>query len=317
MQGSLGILITNTVTPDSPSVPDVKRYLKSFLSDPKVVRLPKFIWRPLLNYIILPRRSPYSASLYQKIWTQRGSPLRYIMQDLAAKLEQHINEDGIHVFVEVGMHYGNPSIQSAIEKLVSKGITELLVLPLYPQYSTSTTESGYKITKEALQSFKSLPAKFAGSYAQHPAYIDAIAKQIALQHDPNNFLLFSFHGLPQKFVDKGDPYADECMQTAELVAKQLNLSKASWGLSYQSRFGFSKWLEPNLEDVLKELPNRGIYNLTIVCPGFSIDCLETLEEVKLRAKELFFASGGKSFQYIDSLNATQLHINALKKILLQ
>jgi protoporphyrin/coproporphyrin ferrochelatase len=308
---TIGVILTNTGTPDSPSVSDVKRYLQTFLSDPKVVRLPRWLWKPLLNLVILPLRSPRSAQLYQNIWGPQGSPLRFIMQSLALKLEKKLTA----CRVEVGMNYGNPSVKHALEELKAKGITRLIVLPLYPQYSTSTTESSYRIVKQALKEMPAWPVYFCSSYAEEPAYINSLCEQIKLRHPEDHHLLFSFHGLPQKFVDKGDPYAEECQKTVAHIVNNLKLSPSQWSSAYQSRFGYNQWLKPDTFDVLKELPRKGINKVAVFCPGFSVDCLETLEEIQIRAKEIFLEHGGQSFQYIPALNDSDSQVEALTAII--
>jgi len=316
MKKSLGILLTNTGTPDSPSVADVKHYLKAFLSDPRVVRLPAVLWQPLLRTVILPKRSPYSAALYQKIWTAEGSPLRTTMLALSAALEAELASQlpgAVHV--AVGMHYGNPSIPAALEHLRLKKIEELVVLPLFPQYSTSTTETTRMQVQACLDKTPELPSSFISHYAQYPLYIDALVKQIQKQHTPDRHLLFSFHGLPQYFVKKGDPYPEHCQQTASLVAQALGLSTHEWTLAYQSRLGYAKWLSPYTFETLEALAKNGQKRISVVCPGFSVDCLETLEEIQMRGKEAFLQAGGEDFQYIPALNATAAHITTLVEML--
>lgn len=316
MQKPIGILLTNTGTPDSPSVPDVKSYLKTFLSDPRVVRIPGILWKPLLNAVILPKRAPYSAELYQRIWTPEGSPLRTAMLALTADLQEHLKDQVDHpIFVETGMHYGNPSIPDGIAKLRAKNIEQLLVLPLFPQYSTSTTETARDQVQACLKKVPELSLSFISHYAEHPDYIKALASKIEKMHDRNHHLLFSFHGLPQAFADKGDPYPEFCQQTAKLVTESLQLPKDSWSLSYQSRFGFAKWLSPYTYETLQQLPQRGLRKISVVCPGFSVDCLETLEEIQIRGKEIFLKEGGESFQYIPALNNNETHVLALGEIL--
>ena len=213
------------------------------------------------------------------------------------------------------MHYGNPSISEALRKLQDKNIGQLIVLPLFPQYSTSTTETARHQTQAALNAqAESLPA-FITHYAEHPGYIQALAQQVLAHHNPEHHLLFSFHGLPQSFADKGDPYPQQCQQTALRVAEALNLPAQAWSMSYQSRFGFAKWLAPYTFETLESLPSRGIRNISLVCPGFSVDCLETLEEIQIRGKEVFLAKGGESFKYIPALNNSPQHVLALGAII--
>lgn len=315
MKKALGILLTNTGTPDSPSIADVKSYLKAFLSDPHVVRLPSLLWKPLLHAVILPKRAPYSARLYQRIWTAEGSPLRTIMLALSTELENYLaTRVPFPVHVEAGMHYGKPSIPDALARLRAQKIEQLVVLPLFPQYSTSTTETARDRVETCLEKTPELPYSFISHYAQNPLYIDALSKQIKKFHNPDRHLLFSFHGLPQYFVDKGDPYPEQCHQTAMLVAESLGLPKESWSLAYQSRLGYAKWLSPYTFEKLKDLAHRGHRQLSVVCPGFSVDCLETLEEIQIRGKEEFLRYGGEEFQYIPALNTETEHLATLAEI---
>jgi ferrochelatase len=311
----LGILLTNTGTPDSPVISDVKRYLKAFLSDPRVVRLPKIIWKPLLHALILPRRAPYSAKLYQKIWTAAGSPLRTTMLALNVELQRQLEAQlDYPVYVETGMHYGNPSISDALSRLRAKKIEQLLVLPLFPQYSTSTTETARDQVQACLEGAPELPYAFISHYAHSSHYLEALAKQIKKYHRPGHHLLFSFHGLPQYFANQGDPYPEQCQDTAAGVAGILGLQQGAWTLAYQSRVGYAKWLSPYTFETLQELARRGQRRISVVCPGFSVDCLETLEEIQIRGKEVFLKEGGEDFQYIPALNTEAEHITALAKI---
>lgn len=316
MQKAIGILLTNTGSPNSPGLADVRAYLKAFLSDPRVVRLPGILWKPLLNAIILPKRAPYSAELYRKIWTSQGSPLRSMTEALANDLEKYLcTQSKQNVTVEVGMHYGQPSIPDALAKLRAKNIDQLIILPLFPQYSTTTTEATRDQTQAALKDIDNLDHAFITHYAEHPEYIDALVAQIKMHHPPENHLVFSFHGLPQVFANQGDPYPLQCEQTAKLVAQALQLEADQWTLAYQSRFGYAKWLAPYTFQTLQSLPQRGIRKVSIVCPGFSVDCLETLEEIQIRGKEEFHKSGGESFCYIPALNNSQAHVRALGAVI--
>lgn len=313
MSKRTGLLITNTGTPDQPTSGAVRRYLREFLSDPRVVKIPRLIWLPLLYFIILPLRAPKSAKLYQKIWTKAGSPMRYLMQQLTEKLQQETK-----LSIKVGMNYGNPSIEQALNEFQADGVDELIVLPLFPQYSNTTTASSFDRIYRALKNWKALPdIRFIRDYATHPAYIKALAASVRTfwkQNHPAQHLLISFHGLPKRFTEAGDPYALQCEQTAKLLAEALDLTADRWTLCYQSQFGYDKWLQPSTQALLLELPQRGIHSLDVVCPGFSIDCLETLEEIAVRGKEDFIAAGGKQLQLIPALNDSDLHINALSKI---
>lgn len=314
MSKHTGLLITNTGTPDQPSTSAVRRYLREFLSDPRVVKIPRLIWLPLLYFIILPFRSPKSAKLYEKIWTSAGSPMRYLMQRLADKLQQTTK-----LSTKVGMNYGNPSINQALQEFAAENIDELIVLPLYPQYSNTTTASSFDRITQALKNWKALPTvRFIRDYATHPAYIKALAESVRTfwqTHQPGQHLLISFHGLPKRFTDAGDPYAIQCEQTATLLAAELDLPQDRWTLCYQSQFGYDKWLQPSTQALLPVLPERGIRQLDVICPGFSIDCLETLEEIAKRGEEDFIAAGGEKLHLIPALNDSDLHTQVLAKII--
>jgi len=316
MKKSTGVLITNIGSPDSSSVHDVRRYLKSFLSDPHVVRIPRILWQPILNLLILRIRAPYSAKLYQSIWTPEGSPLTVMMERLKKKLEKHLcSQWNKPVFVECGMHYGNPSIAEALEKLRARTIETLFVLPLFPQYSTATTQTTYHQMKHHVSEHSPFKLKFISHYSDRPEYITALARHIQEHHDPKRYLLFSFHGLPKHFVTQGEHYAKSCHQTAHDVAAELHLSEDQWSMAYQSRIGYARWLTPYTFDVLRQLPQRGIHHLSIICPGFSVDCLETLEEIQLRGKHEFLGHGGQLFHYIPALNDSDRHVETLGRIL--
>lgn len=312
----IGILLINTGTPDAPTPNAVRRYLREFLSDKRIVQLPRIIWLPILYGLVLTVRPSRSAKLYQKIWTPEGSPMRVIMQQLVTHLQ---NKLGNEYCIEMGMNYGNPSIQSALEKLKQQQVDEIIVLPLFPQYSHTTTASTYDRVKKFVNKWlKNIKLTSIKTYANHPDYISALAKRIQTFWDANGkseHLLISFHGIPERFVAGGDPYAKECEQTASLLAKELNLSPSEWTLCYQSQFGYDKWLKPSTQALFVELPQKEIKNIDIVCPGFSVDCLETLEEIAIQGKETFFAAGGQTFRYIPALNDGDEQVGMLEKII--
>lgn len=306
----IGILLTNTGTPDAPDSRSVRRYLREFLSDKRIVKIPHFIWLPILYGVILTTRPQKSAKLYQSIWLPNGSPMRVYMQELAKLLEEKLN-----VAVDIGMNYGSPSIAQALENLQKKNIDELIVLPLYPQYSNTTTASSFDHLVAALQKSSSLPKlTFIRDYANHPVYIQALAKSIQRmwQHQgESEHLLISFHGIPERFVASGDPYQQQCELTAHSLAKALQLSPEKWTLCYQSQFGYDKWLKPSTQALFTELPKRNIRHIDVVCPGFSVDCLETLEEIAVRGHETFIEHGGQTLRYIPALNASDEQVQLL------
>jgi len=321
MPKKIGVLLTNTGTPDAPTTSAVRRYLREFLSDPRVVKIPRLAWLPILYLLILPFRSSKSAALYQKIWTNQGSPMRLLMRELASKTQTALQQSGYAIAIEVGMNYGNPSITSALEKLREQQIDELIVLPLYPQYSNTTTASSFDHVVDALQSWPALPGiKMIRDYASHPDYIAALAASARAfweAQGDRHHLLISFHGLPKRFAEAGDPYPQQCEQTAQLLAAALNLKADQWTLCYQSQFGYDKWLQPSTQTLINTLPQQGTKAVDVICPGFSVDCLETLEEVAKRGKEDFLTAGGTQLRMIPALNDGALHIDLLKEIILQ
>lgn len=310
----IGVLLANLGTPDEPTAPAVKRYLKQFLSDPRVIDLPKFKWQLILNGIILPKRSPKVAKLYREIWTEQGSPLLAISRQQQQALQDYFNQQNQNVLVELGMSYGNPSIESATDSLIKAGVSKIIVLPLYPQYSSTTTASVLDAFARGLtQQRKIVPFEFIHSYHNDPLYIQALANTIQLAEDEK--LLFSFHGIPKRYQTEGDFYPEHCQQTAQLVADKLSLADEQWLVTYQSRFGDEEWLQPYTDETLEKLPSQGVKKIAVICAGFSADCLETLEEIAEENKENFLNAGGQSYRYIPALNANADHITALAKLI--
>jgi ferrochelatase len=310
MTKKYGVLITNTGTPDAPTTTAVRKYLREFLSDKRIVQLPRLIWLPILYGLILPTRPRKSAELYQTIWTEDGSPLRVIMQKIRSALM-----DTMSVPVEIGMNYGNPSIKEGLQKLRQQEVDEIIILPLFPQHSHTTTASTFDRVTAAVAKQPLL----IHSYADHPLYIQALAASVQhfwkKQNAPRH-LLISFHGIPQSFVKGGDPYQTQCELTSRLIANALNLPKDKWTLCYQSQFGYAKWLKPSTFDLLTEFPKQGIQDVDIICPGFAVDCLETLEEIAIRSNEMFIRAGGRSLRYIPALNDSDEHIKLLANLAL-
>lgn len=310
----IGILLANLGTPDAPTTSAVKRYLKQFLSDPRVIDLPKTKWQTILNLFILPKRSPRVAKLYQSIWTDQGSPLLAISRQQQKALQSYFDAKNQSIIVELGMSYGNPSMESALEKLTQQQVDKIIVLPLYPQYSSTTTASVFDAFADALKKQRRIvPFEFIHSYHDDPLYIQALANTIQLAED--ELLLFSFHGIPKRYETEGDFYADHCRETAELVAKQLGLSAEKWCVTFQSRFGDEEWLQPYTDETLSGFPAKGIKKVAVICAGFSADCLETLEEIAEENKENFIHAGGESYRYIPALNASGDHIKTLIKLI--
>jgi ferrochelatase len=308
-----GVLLTNIGTPQAPTPIAVRNYLKKFLSDPRVVECPRIVWWPILYGIILPFRSKSSARLYQQIWTKEGSPLLLHSQKIAAKLQTYLQ-----IPVELGMQYSKPSIPSALKKLQANKVSRIIVLPLYPQYSATTTASTFDRIAATLKKWRQLPEiNMINDYSSEPHYIKAICHSIqkAWAVQGKNYLLFSFHGIPKRYINAGDPYSERCHHTAHLIADALQLQSTEWSVAFQSRLGRAKWLTPYTNELLQSLPQQGIKNLHVVCPGFAADCLETLEEIAIRGKEQFLKAGGKSFYYIPALNDSDEHIAALAEII--
>lgn len=308
-----GILLTNTGTPDEPTPSAVRRYLAEFLSDRRIVQLPRLIWLPILYGIILVVRPKRSAKLYAEIWTSEGSPMRYLMQRIADKLSSSLN-----LPVMLGMNYGNPSIKQGLEQLRAAQVEKIIVLPAYPQFSHTTTSSTYDRVLAATRHWPTPPHIVkVTSYAAHPAYIQALAHRIQQTWQESGrpqHLLISFHGIPERFVKAGDPYQTECETTAQLLAAALALQPGEWTLCYQSVFGYDKWLQPSTQALFESLPASGTTHVDIICPGFAADCLETLEEIAKTGSESFIAAGGKQFRYIPALNESDEHIAVLNQI---
>lgn len=310
-----GILLVNLGTPDAPTASAVKRYLAEFLSDTRVIDLPRIIWKPILHGAILPLRSSKVAKLYQSIWQEEGSPLLVYSLRQKEKLAQCFPD----IPVELGMSYGSPSVKSAIDNLMSQNVTDLVVLPLYPQYSCTTTAAVYDAVTKVFQGMRTIPSlQFIRSYATHPAYIQALVSSIESsfsEHGEPDRLVLSFHGIPQRYCDTGDIYQQECEKTAQLLREALNFPSENVLLTYQSRFGREPWLMPYMDKTMQQLPAKGVSSVQVICPGFSVDCLETLEEISEQNKEFFINNGGVNYHYIPALNDSHNSIDMLKLII--
>ena len=315
----IGVLLVNLGTPDSPSYLAVQRYLREFLGDRRVINTSRLIWLPLLYGVILPFRPLRTARKYRKIWLPEGSPLAVYSRRLTEKVGAALRADfGDRTRVELGMTYGNPSIAQAVETLNTLHLKKLLVLPLYPQYCSSTTGSVFDRTSRVLRRWRWLPeTRFVNDYYRAPGYIDALAARI-LEHwaevGERSHLLFSYHGIPASYVAEGDPYQAHAEATTRLVAARLALAPEQWSHCYQSRFGSVVWLQPYTEDTLKVLAGRGVRRLTVVSPSFAVDCLETLEEVAMDYRDKFLAWGGERLTLVPALNDDDRHAQALAAI---
>ena len=315
-----GVILCNLGTPDAPQTVELRRYLKEFLSDPRVVEVPRLLWWIILNFIILRIRPRRSAKLYRSVWTEDGSPLLVYSRAQVAGVQKLLAEKyGDQVPVVLGMRYGNPSIQSAIKQLTDLNVRDIIVLPLYPQYSGATTGSTFDAVAKTLTKMRWVPElHFINSYHQSSAYIDAVCasinNHIAESGQPDK-LIFSYHGTPERYLKNGDPYHCFCHQTTRLVREKLGLDESQVMTTFQSRFGREPWLQPYTDETLEALPNQGVKNIAIVCPGFSSDCLETIEEINMEGRELFTEAGGEKFHYIPCLNDHPSHIEALANII--
>jgi ferrochelatase len=312
----LGVLLTNLGTPDSCSRADVRRYLGEFLWDPRVVEVPRPLWWLVLNLVILNTRPRRSAAAYQRVWTDAGSPLLVISRQQEVALQQKLSQQsGFPVKVVLAMRYGNPSIAAGLEALRQAGARRVLVLPLYPQYSATTTASTFDAVAAVLRRWRWLPElRCVNHYHDEPAYIDALAASVQAyqsQHGVPDRLLMSFHGIPKDYFMAGDPYHCESCKTARLLAERLGLDETQWQLSFQSRLGPREWLRPYTDETLRKLAAEGVRKVQVICPGFSADCLETLEEIAMENRDTFIEAGGETYEYIPCLNADPAHIDML------
>ena len=312
---AIGVLYCNLGTPDEPTAASVRRYLAEFLADPRVVEIPRLVWLPLLYGLILPFRSSRSAAKYATIWTPEGSPLKLWTEKQARLLQGWLGEHGHRVLVRPAMRYGSPSIASQLDALQAAGATRILVLPAYPQYSGTTTASIIDAVTAWARTKRNVPElRFVNRYHDDSGYVDALAARIRRSWrdaGPAEHLVMSFHGVPERTLHLGDPYHCECHKTARLLAARLGLRADDYSVTFQSRFGKAKWLEPYTEPSLRRLAQRGLARVDVVCPGFTGDCLETLQEIAQEARHAFLTSGGKEFHYIPCLNDEPAWIAAL------
>ncbi len=314
-----GILLTNLGTPDAPTTKAVRSYLKEFLWDPRVVEQPRWLWWLVLNGVILNVRPAKSAAAYRKVWTTEGSPLLAISKKQRDKLDHSLSDAfGDHVHVELAMRYGNPSIKAGLEALREKNCQKIIVLPLYPQYSATTTASTFDAVANVLKTWRRVPELHViDSYHDHPAYIEALnqsVRQYWQQHGEPERLLMSYHGIPERYFKNGDPYPCHCKKTARLLREQLSLDEERAQVAFQSRFGREPWMQPYTDATLKQWGQDGVKSVDVICPGFSADCLETIEEVAMENRDYFLEAGGHQYRYIPALNDDDAHINALSQI---
>ncbi len=312
----IGVLLVNLGTPAAPDRASVRRYLAEFLSDPRVVELWRPAWLALLYGIILNTRPAKSARAYASVWDEDGSPLLAVSRRQAAALSAELAADGVRVVL--AMRYGRPAIREGIEQLLGAGVTRLLVLPLYPQYSATTTASVFDAVAAELSRTRRIPElRLVNEYHLDEAYLAALAASVRryqAEHGQPDCLLMSFHGIPAEYAEAGDPYGEQCRATARALATRLGLADDDYRLSFQSRLGPKQWLSPYTDDTVRALAADGVRHLQVVCPGFSADCLETLEEVAVENREYFLAAGGQCYQYIPCLNDQADHVAMMRQL---
>jgi ferrochelatase len=315
------VLLVNVGTPEAPTPAAVRRYLAEFLWDRRVVEIPRPLWWLILHGVILRLRPRRSARAYRSIWTEAGSPLLVFSRGLAEAVRTELSaRSGHDALVELAMRYGKPGIAERLEALRNRGAERILILPLYPQYSSSTTGSVFDAVAAVLTRWRRVPEiHFVSDYCADSSYIVAIAERIERfwrDHGRSRFLLMSFHGLPERSRDLGDPYYEQCQASARLIAQHLAISEGAWQVVFQSRFGPARWLRPYCIEVLRELPRRGIRDVDVVCPGFAVDCLETLEEIGIANQAAFIEAGGSRCRLIPALNDSVEHARALVDVIL-
>ncbi|MDX6014939.1 MAG: ferrochelatase [Shewanella indica] len=317
-RGKTGILLLNLGTPDAPTPAAVRRYLAEFLSDPRVVEIPKALWKLILHGIILRVRPAKSAALYREVWTDKGSPLMDISERQTRALAEKLKAEGVEAEVALAMRYGNPAVGDVLKRLHNQGVDKLVVLPLYPQYAGPTTGSAFDAIAKELTQWRYLPSlHFIHTYHDNPLFIEALAESIEAdfaQHGKPQKLVLSYHGMPERNLKLGDPYYCFCIKTSRLLAERLGLAEDDVISSFQSRFGKAKWLGPYTDETMMALPKQGITDVAVACPAFSADCLETLEEIAGQNREFFEQAGGKSFRYIAALNDRPSHIEMMAEL---
>ncbi|WP_233889883.1 ferrochelatase [Paraburkholderia flagellata] len=319
-EGKTGILLINLGTPDSPTPRHVGRYLREFLSDPRVVEIPQWIWQPVLRGAVVPLRSRASARKYESVWLPEGSPLRVFTERQVAALTEWLLLRDLDVAVGFAMRYGSPSIEDGIHKFVAMGVSRILVLPMYPQYAAATTATALDKVAVTLAAMKNPPeVRLVKEFHLEPGYIEAMARKIKLHWEragrPNfeggDQLILSFHGLPVSVVEKGDPYYAQCQATGKRLATILGLTPLDYRITFQSEFGRQAWISPHTADVLDQLGDMNVHRVDVFCPGFTADCVETIEEIGMEGRDLFLNAGGKVFHRIECLNDSESFISAV------
>jgi ferrochelatase len=310
-----GVLLVNSGTPASLATRDVRAFLAGLLGDRRVVELPRWLWLPILHGIVLRIRPRASARKYAAIWTAQGSPLAIFSEALRTELDQALADAGTPVALAM-LYTGGATVAEAISTLRAAGVDSIIVLPMFPQYCGATTGAVFDQVSDALRELRQVPAlRFVADYHDDPGYIDSLAASVRdhrQQQGTTQHLLMSFHGIPERYVTAGDPYRRQCERTARLLAERLQLAEGSWSVSFQSRFGKDRWLQPYTIEAVAALPGRGIRSVSVMCPGFAADCLETLEEIGMENRDAFLAAGGDTYHYIPALNARPDHVAALR-----
>ena len=326
----VGVILVNLGTPSAANPFSVARYLREFLSDPRVVEVPRLLWWLLLNFLIVPLRSRKVSANYRSIWLDEGSPLKVMTERQVAALQAVLDtertegtssgvRDGKEFICRYAMTYGDQSLASSMQSLRESGVKKIVILPLFPQYSASTTAAVYDQLAELVQKYRHIPdIRVVHHYYDSPTYISALAHSVRQHWEKNGqaeCLLMSFHGIPKKYVEQGDPYYTQCLETAQALAESLDLSSQQWACSFQSRFGRLEWVKPYTDVVLEKWAMRGLESVEVICPAFSSDCLETLEEIDQLNRQLFLQAGGKTFAMIPCLNDSPLHIQLFKELI--
>ncbi len=313
-----GVLLVNLGTPDAPTPEAVKRYLAEFLHDHRVVDLTRWLWCPILHGVILQIRPKRVAKAYASVWTEQGSPLLAISLRQQSAVKSELQKRGLNLAVELAMTYGNPSVAQGLQKLMDQGVEEVIVLPLYPQYSATTTGAVFDKLAKVIAKRPEFPGiSFIRDYYRREGYLNALAQSVRdhwQEHGKGERLLISFHGIPKRYADNGDPYPQHCHHTAEQLAERLGLKDGEWLCSFQSRFGREEWLQPYTDKILTHW-GQEISKVDVICPAFSADCLETLEEIQVENREFFCEAGGESLSYIAALNDREDHINLLADLI--
>lgn len=316
------VLLINLGSPEAPTKKALRPYLAEFLSDPRVIDLPRWQWLPILHGIILNVRPKKSAHAYEQIWWDEGAPLIVITERQTAALHEQLAEVGLGgVIVDYAMRYGQPSIASKLKRLAEQGVERLMVVPMYPQYADATTASVFDGVAQALAKQRFIPElRVVRNWHDHPQYISALADSVRrhfAEYGKPQKLLMSFHGVPKRYLEEGDPYFCHCHKTARLLVEALSLEEEDYRLVFQSRFGREEWLQPYADKTIEALPKEGVTSVSVICPGFSADCLETLEEMAMGNRDLFMENGGKRYDYIPCLNDDEAHITLLRDLVCQ